>query len=75
MLEVLIDHLRDQKHFVRVQKVSSKTSNVASGVLLGLLLGPILLWIFVMDLPVFLVFAKPFLFADDPKILVNRCFC
>ena len=69
LLDVLYDYVEDRKQFVRADNISSKVLSITSGVPQGSLLGPLLLCIFINDLPDVLRFSEPYLFADDLKIL------
>ena len=69
LLETLINYLEDPKQFVRIDNCISRTVYVTSGVRQGSLLGPLLICIFLNDLPEVLTFSEPFFFADDLKLL------
>ena len=69
LLEILINYFEDPKQFVRIDNCISRTLYVTSGVRQGSLLGPLLICIFLNDLPEVLTFSEPFFFADDLKLI------
>ena len=68
-LGILYDYLSGREQFVRINSCSSQTPEFTSGVPQCSLLGPLFFGIFINDLPDLLKFSKPFIFADDPKLL------
>ena len=62
-------YLTGRRHCVRIFHTLSDTLPVLSGVPQGSILGPLLFLIFVNDLPAAADSSKPFLFADDTKLL------
>ena len=68
-MEIIYDYLRNRKQFVRVDFYTSTVLEITSGVPQGSLLGPLLLCIFINDLPKVLRFSDPSIFADDLKIV------
>ena len=61
-------YLVDRKHFVQYRAVSSKTQHVSCGVPQGSVLGPLLLVIYVNDLPLNITRAKTIMYADDTTL-------
>ena len=63
------NYLTNCRHCVRITNMLSDTLPVLSGVPQGSILGPLLFLIYVNDLPSEVTSSKPFLFADDTKLL------
>ena len=74
LLAVLANYLDGRKQFMRVDNVSSQSLEITSVVPQVSLLGPLLLCIFVNDLPAVVKLGDPFLFADDLKLLAHGNF-
>ena len=68
LVEILINYLENRKQFVRIDNCSSRTLDVTIGVPQESLLGPLLFCICMNDLPEFVTFSEPFIFADDLRV-------
>jgi len=66
----LHEYLLQRSQCVRIGSSLSTFCNVLSGVPQGSVLGPLLLVIFINDLPQHINSATPFVFADDSKCLL-----
>ena len=69
VVSLLKDYLCNRKQFVRCDGVRSDLLQVSGGVLQCSILGPLLLCIFINDLPTSLLSSTPYLYADDAKFL------
>lgn len=69
LLSWIESYLQNRSFFVVANGYKSSTYSITSGVPQGSHLGPVLFNIFVNDIPEYFKYSKPFLYADDLKVL------
>ena len=70
LLEVLKDYSTDRYQIVRCGNERSDQLLITSGALQGSVIGPLMLLIFINDLPEYLFYSEPFSYADNLKTIV-----
>ena len=71
LLKLISNYLSERQQFVKADNVKSSFLPVTSGVPQGSCLAPILFLYFINDLPEIFETTKPYLFADDVKMLLQ----
>ncbi|CAH8605714.1 unnamed protein product [Dicrocoelium dendriticum] len=69
LLDWLSSYLEGRKQVVKIGNYTSEATTISSGVIQGSVLGPLLFLIYFNDLLDEISYGKPFLFADDVKIV------
>ncbi|CAH8460438.1 unnamed protein product [Schistosoma rodhaini] len=71
LLSWLKSFLEERSQIVRFGSCYSKPVNVTSGVIQGSVIGPLLFLLFINDVCSLFQYGKPFLFADDLKVVYS----